>query len=148
LTSSRAATAAIDLTGNGFDQTLTGNAGNNLLNGGGGADTLTGLGGHDTFVFDTALAASTVATITDFDPMQDTIALKNTIFTAFAATGELATSAFTTGTQATTAEQHIIYDSPHGDLYYDADGVGSAAAIKFATISPGLVLTSHNFLIV
>jgi Ca2+-binding RTX toxin-like protein len=40
--------AAIDLTGNGADQTLVGNAGNNVLNGMGGDDVLRGLGGDDT----------------------------------------------------------------------------------------------------
>lgn len=40
-------TGAIDLTGNGFAQTVIGNDGVNSLNGGGGNDTLYGLGGDD-----------------------------------------------------------------------------------------------------
>ncbi len=49
-------TAAIDLTGNGFVQTITGNAGANILSdgGGAGADSLLGLGGDDTYVIGNA----------------------------------------------------------------------------------------------
>ncbi|MET4515369.1 calcium-binding protein [Bradyrhizobium sp. I1.7.5] len=50
-TTSAAGTAAINLTGNAFGQSVIGNAGANILNGGGGADTLQGLGGNDNFVF-------------------------------------------------------------------------------------------------
>ncbi len=49
-----AGTEAINLTGNGFNNTLIGNNGNNLLNGNGGADTMTGLAGDDTYVVDNA----------------------------------------------------------------------------------------------
>lgn len=40
----------INLTGNGFDQTISGDAGNNILEGGGGADTLIGFGGDDVYI--------------------------------------------------------------------------------------------------
>jgi len=46
---SQAATIAMVLVGNGFDQTIYGNAGNNFLQGGGGTDYLVGLGGNDTY---------------------------------------------------------------------------------------------------
>jgi serralysin len=45
-----AATTAINLGGNEFNQTIVGNAGANVLNGGGGDDGLVGGGGVDTFV--------------------------------------------------------------------------------------------------
>jgi serralysin len=51
---SHAATSAIDLTGNSFNQTLIGNAGANILDGGGGIDTLIGLGGDDIYYTDAA----------------------------------------------------------------------------------------------
>jgi Ca2+-binding RTX toxin-like protein len=47
-----AATAAINLTGNGFGQQIFGNAGANVLNGGGGADSLIGGLGNDTYIVD------------------------------------------------------------------------------------------------
>ena len=45
-TNNHASTDAINLTGNGSNQTLIGNAGENILHGGGGADLLIGLGGR------------------------------------------------------------------------------------------------------
>ena len=54
LTSSDAGTAPINLTGNGFSQTIFGNAGANVLHGGGGVDTLVGRGGNDTYYTDVA----------------------------------------------------------------------------------------------
>jgi VCBS repeat-containing protein len=53
-TNSLAATTAINLTGNAFDQTIFGNAGNNILHGGGGVDFLHGLGGNDIYYVDVA----------------------------------------------------------------------------------------------
>ena len=53
-TTNAAGTAAINLTGNEFAQTIQGNAGANYINGGGGADTLTGFGGNDTYIVDNA----------------------------------------------------------------------------------------------
>jgi Ca2+-binding RTX toxin-like protein len=47
-----AATTAIDLTGNAFNQQLYGNAGDNALSGGGGVDTLIGYGGDDIYTAD------------------------------------------------------------------------------------------------
>ena len=47
-------TAAIDLTGNGFDQAIYGNEGNNVLTGGGGTDDLLGFGGDDWYFVDSA----------------------------------------------------------------------------------------------
>jgi predicted extracellular nuclease/Ca2+-binding RTX toxin-like protein len=53
-TNLHAGTAAINLTGNGFDQTIFGNAGANILHGGGGTDMLYGLAGNDTYYVDVA----------------------------------------------------------------------------------------------
>ena len=49
-----AGTAAIDLTGNGFAQTIVGNNGINTIDGSGGADTMQGVGGNDTYIVDNA----------------------------------------------------------------------------------------------
>ncbi|WP_232628799.1 calcium-binding protein [Methylobacterium sp. Leaf118] len=53
-TTDAAGTAAINLTGNAFAQTLKGNRGANVLDGGAGADTLIGDAGNDTYRVDTA----------------------------------------------------------------------------------------------
>jgi Ca2+-binding RTX toxin-like protein len=51
-TNDHASTNPINLTGNGWSQTLIGNAGRNILHGGGGSDLLIGLGGDDIYYTD------------------------------------------------------------------------------------------------
>ena len=51
-TDNHAGTAAINLTGNEFDQVIIGNAGANILDGGTGNDHLAGMGGDDTIYVD------------------------------------------------------------------------------------------------
>ncbi len=51
-TTNASGTAAINLTGNEFGQTINGNAGANIIDGRGGADTMTGYGGNDTYIVD------------------------------------------------------------------------------------------------
>jgi Ca2+-binding RTX toxin-like protein len=53
-TASAAGTAAINLVGNSFVQTIFGNAGNNIINGLGGIDTMHGRGGNDKYYVDNA----------------------------------------------------------------------------------------------
>jgi serralysin len=33
-------------------------------------------------------------------------------------------------------------------LFYDADGLGGAAAVKFASLTPGLTLTAADFMVI
>jgi Ca2+-binding RTX toxin-like protein len=145
-TTSNDGTAAVDLTGNEFGQTIVGNTGDNRIDGKGGSDTLRGLAGDDTFVFSTALAPDNVDHIVDFNSIHDTIELSQAIFSVLPA-GGLAASAFHVGTGAVTADQHIIYDSAAGTLYYDADGNGSGAAVSFATLATGLALAHGDFVV-
>jgi Ca2+-binding RTX toxin-like protein len=144
-----AATTAINLTGNALSQTITGNAGQNRLNGGAGNDTISGFGGNDTFVFNTALGAGNVDTVTDFTAGGDRIELENAVFTGLA-TGVLAASAFVANLTgiATTAAQRIIYETDTGDLFFDADGSGAGARVRFATLDAGLGLANTDFLVV
>ncbi|HVQ09732.1 MAG TPA: M10 family metallopeptidase C-terminal domain-containing protein [Allosphingosinicella sp.] len=139
-------TAAINLTGNGYAQTVIGNYGANLLNGGGGNDVLYGLYGADTFAFTTALGAGNVDTIGDFAAGSDKIGLDDAIFTAIGAS--LNASAFVIGTAAGDADDRIIYNSTTGALFYDADGNGAGAAVQFATLSPGLALAASDFAVI
>ena len=133
---------------NGNDQ-LDGGADDDVLRGGNGMDTLTGNSGTDSFLFDTAPnAATNVDTITDFSA-GDAIVLRMTVFTALAGGGgPIASSKFRLGTTALDADDHILYDSATGHVFYDADGVGGAAAIHFATVTPDTVLTNANFIAV
>ncbi|MER8520600.1 calcium-binding protein [Mesorhizobium sp. M0644] len=146
-TTSPSGTSAINLTGNTFAQTIQGNAGANIINGGGGADILTGNGGNDAFVFNSALGAGNIDRITDFNKLQDKIQLDDAVFAGLKL-GGLSSDAFFAGTAAHDSSDHIIYNSSTGALSFDSDGIGGAAQIQFATLSPGLSLAAASFLVI
>ncbi|MBI2993492.1 MAG: hypothetical protein HYY48_04855 [Gammaproteobacteria bacterium] len=152
-------TTAINGTGNTLNNALTGNSGNNFLNGGTGNDTLNGGAGNDTlvggpgldslngstgrdiFLFKSPLGASSVDTISGFSHADDTIRLDDDIFTAIGlAPNTVLTAAKykenATGV-ATDSSDRIIYNTTNGNLFYDPDGNGPTAAVKFAVISGG-----------
>ena len=79
---------------------------------------------------------------------QDTIRIDNAVFTALTTTGTLAATAFRTGAAAGDANDRIIYNDTSGALLYDADGTGPTAAIQFAKVTVGLVLTNADFVVV
>lgn len=145
-TTNKSGTAAINLTGNEFSQTIQGNAGNNIINGGGGQDVLTGNGGRDVFVFNSTLKAGNVDKITDFSVSQDTIQLDHTVFSGLP-TGALSAGAFAIGKAAHDSSDHIIYNSSTGALFFDSDGIGGAHQIQFATLSAHLPLTASSFVV-
>jgi Ca2+-binding RTX toxin-like protein len=76
LETNQAGALPINLTGNGFNNTINGNNGANIINGRGGTDTLTGFGGGDTFVF--AAGENQHDVITDFTAGVDRIDLSAT----------------------------------------------------------------------
>jgi Ca2+-binding RTX toxin-like protein len=49
---------------------------------------------------------------------------------------------------ATARARSSDYNSAPGALLFDADGLGGAAGIQFATLSTGLALTSADFVVV
>jgi trimeric autotransporter adhesin len=134
-------------TGNTLGNSITGSAGDNVIDGMAGNDTLTGGLGIDTFVFSTALNNSAnVDSITDFSMADDSFNLKQSIFTTLSA-GTLDADAFVTGTGAGDANDRIIYDNTMGVLFYDADGSGVGAQVKFANVTAGTALTNNDFVI-
>ena len=56
--------------------------------------------------------------------------------------------AFNTGTAATQADDRIVYDSASGALLFDADGLGGAAGVQFATVAAGLALSVLDFIVI
>ena len=133
---------------------LAGGAGTDVLNGGLGNDVLAGWQDADAFVFSTALnATNNVDRISDFDATQDIIKLENTgtgLFNTLAV-GVLDGTAFYSAAGATSAADatdRIIYNTTTGDLYYNADGIGGVAAIKFATLTTHPAISAADFLIV
>ena len=149
-----------NLTGSSFNDTLNGDNSANVVNGGagndfikgyGGNDTLTGGTGEDAFIFNTALAAATnVDAITDFSVADDTIQLDDAIFAAIAATGALLSGYFranATGT-AQDSNDHIVYETDTGKLFYDANGNGAGAAVQFALLTGNPTITAADFQVV
>jgi serralysin len=137
-------------TGNDLNNAIYGTFGDNVLNGAGGRDMLEGNGGQDTFVFNTALGAGNVDTVTDFTAGYDTIRLENAVFRGLNA-GALSGSAFWKGTAAHDRSDRIVYDGRTGKLFFDADGTGAIAAIHFATLANGgqpLAMTAADFMVV
>lgn len=128
---------------------LVGGAGNDTLGGGGdgdtlrgglGADQLTGGEGADRFVFDSALSAITnVDVVTDLALGVDDLELSKSVFSALGTAGtDLDASQFRSGagfTSGVTLAQRIIYDTNTGELFYDRDGSGAAASVKFAVLT-------------
>jgi len=147
-TSSHGATAAINLTGNQYNQAVYGNAGANVLDGKGGVDTLRGFGGADQFTFSSALGATNIDYIQDMAAGTDKIALDDAIFTAIGGLGALNANAFVTGTAALDGNDRIIYNAANGNLYYDADGNGAGAAVLFANLQNLAVLSATDFVVI
>lgn len=140
--------------GSGNDQ-LLGGVGNDQLDGGSGNDVLTGGAGLDYFVFSTAPnASSNLDRIQDFNAAEDTILLENGIMSGLTTTGYLSSAAFYAAagaTQALDTSDRIIYNTTTGDLYYDADGSGTAsAAVKFAVLTKvgTAAVTNLDFLVI
>ncbi|MEX8519820.1 MAG: putative Ig domain-containing protein [Leptothrix sp. (in: b-proteobacteria)] len=142
---------AINGTGNALGNVILGNAFNNVLAGGAGNDTLTGGLGSDHFVFNTALNATTnVDTISDYAVGVDHIDLAVAMFGGAGAIGALLAASFYSGaglSGSTSAAQGagIYYDTSTGSLYYDADGNGGVAAVKFASVTGHPALSAADF---
>ena len=126
---------------------LIGGDGNDVLQGGKGSDQLTGGTGADQFRFDTSILRGDVDTITDFEFGVDQIQLSRAVFSALDL-GALSATAFVNGAAAQDSDDRIIYDAATGSLYYDADGNGAGAAIKFASVTPQMPLDESAFVII
>ena len=170
--STKGTTAADVVYGGGGRDTLSGNAGDDTLKGGSGSDTLAGgvgndrlwggLGkdvlsgntGKDAFVFDTKLSKTTnVDTLKDYNVRDDSVWLENAVFKgigsgSLAKPKKLSSDAFHAGKAAADAQDRIVYDKATGGLYYDRDGTGAAAQVKFATLKKGLALNHHDFFVI
>ena len=115
------------------DDHLDGGAGNDQLEGGRGADTLSGGKGADTFIFASPLDGK-ADTILDYNAAEgDVLQLNHNIFTALQS-GTLAADQFVKGREAKDANDHLLYDRATGELAYDPDGNGAAAAVTIARL--------------
>ncbi|MEO6092863.1 MAG: peroxidase family protein [Novosphingobium sp.] len=131
------------------DDKLYGQDGNDRLIGGAGVDQLVGGAGSDAFVFDT-LDPAGADTIWDFKSSDDHIEIAIAAFAGLASfgPGPLSAGELAYGAAATTASQHLIYNTRNGALYYDADGVGGAPQIEIARLLNHPTLLASNITLI
>ncbi len=148
------ATAANNLTGTKFADTIVGGSGNDTIKGGLGGDTLTGNGGNDIFVYglaaESTIAAGQTDTITDFvantvgdantgavkatatvadrngDVIDLTFATNTKIKVGVYANASDATTFISTGAAADNTFVYAALDSTNNKLYIDTDANGTA----------------------
>ncbi|WP_210497020.1 calcium-binding protein [Microvirga antarctica] len=136
------------LNGDAGNDKLYGDAGNDLINGGLGNDVLSGGPGADTFLFNTKLGPKNVDRIVDFTVGYDKIRLDDLVFKGFGHRGKLSADEFHIGSAAQDSSDHVIYNASTGSLFFDPDGAGGAAQIRFAILKPGLALGPGDFYII
>lgn len=128
---------------------LEGGSGNDILIGGTGQDILLGGTGRDQFVFDN-LAQGGADVVQDFSSAQDdSIVLLSSVFTSLSK-GALSSQYFVSGDHASAKDSNdfLILDTASKQLYYDADGNGSKAAVAIAHFDDLDQLTSQNIYVV
>ena len=124
--------AGDDLLDGGADSDdVRGGDGEDVINGGAGRDRLAGGAGRDAFIFNAALGLANDDSVEDFRTIDDVFRLDGSASRAFSS-GPLTLAVFVTGTQALDASDRIIYNQASGELSFDVDGAGGAAAVKFA----------------
>jgi hypothetical protein len=133
---------------------LDGGAGDDVLTGGVGLDDLRGRAGKDTFLFDVKPTTRNLDKIRDFYAKDDCVFLDDAHFKDIGRGGGLTSpkkitaDAFHVGKAAADAEDRIVYDKASGALYYDRDGTGDAAAVKFAILTNKASLTVGDFFVI
>jgi Ca2+-binding RTX toxin-like protein len=121
------------------NDSINGGDGNDSLAGGLNTDTMFGGLGNDQFIFDSALGATNVDRVLDFSKVAgntDTFVLDRAVFTTVSAGTVLTAAEFRSGAGVTTANaagQRILFNTTNGDLFFDPDGTGAAAPVRFAT---------------
>jgi hypothetical protein len=108
-----------------------------------GRERLAGGAGSDVFVFD-AFGPANHDSIEDFNPLDDEFLLDSSAFVGLPAAGSLSDIAFVVARHSLEDSDRIIYDAGTGDLRFDVDGAGGAAAVKFAAVDPSTLLTAED----
>src|SRR5918992_5398531 len=138
------------LTGNAASQTLTGRLGADTLWGAGGVDTLWGGGDGNTFVFRETGTAN-ADRIGDFASGSDEILLDGSVMSALGASGNFAAGddrfVFNSAGTAQDAEDRIVFNTTTKQVFYDADGSGSGAAVLIATLQSSATLVATDIVV-
>jgi large repetitive protein len=122
---------------------LVGNSGDDTLTGGQGKDQLTGGKGKDTFFIESARRNSRDM-ITDFRAADDSIVVKRRGFSMDLRAGAIAANEFVLGSRAQDSSDRFIYDQRSGNLFFDADGTGTAAQVWVAQLANRAAIGSSN----
>lgn len=132
------------LSGSDGNDTLIGGNGDDFLVGRDGNDVLTGGAGADDFAFNSPTEG--IDTIKGFNVSEgDKIQVYAGGFGGgLTTTGSLSSDQFTIGSAAADSSDRFIYNSSTGGLFFDSDGTGSLEQVQFATLSPGLSLSSSD----
>jgi Ca2+-binding RTX toxin-like protein len=136
------------LNGFGGNDSLNGAGGDDTLDGGAGQDTLDGGTGADDFVL-SQFPADGQPRITDFASGSDQLLVNGATHANLGASGDFSAGdeRFFAGagqTSAHDATDRIVYDTATGNLYYDSDGAGGAAAQLMAVLQPGASLAATD----
>ena len=124
-----------------------GNDGTDWVEGGAGNDNIGGGGGQDSFVFREA-GSTTADVFNDFSSGWDNIQLDAAFFTTLGAAGQFTSGdarfwSSSTGT-AHDADDRILYNTSTRQLWYDADGNGSGAALLIGTLNTGATVSASD----
>jgi large repetitive protein len=134
------------LWGNEGSDRILGGIGKDALCGGKGRDRLTGSRGRDDFMFTNRRDG--VDVITDFRRIDDHIVVSRAGFSRNLKLGRLRVGQFTLGSRATEASHRFIYNRNTGNLFFDADGTGSAKQIQIAHLDNQASLTRREIIVI
>lgn len=134
--------SANSLTGRDGNDEISGKEGNDFLVGGAGSDLLNGGAGSDSFVYLNVGEGGDI--IEDFEVGTDNIRLLTLGFGSGLVAGSLPSNRFIVGTSADSNVQRFVYDDATGDLFFDADGNGSAQQKLIATLSNAPALNFND----
>lgn len=127
--------------GNSADNIIKGGAGNDTLSGGGGLDTLTGGDGADHFLFKSASEGCDV--ICDFTSGSDKVVIDGAGF----GINDLIFSSSNSGLpMPSQAKPYLLYNLDNGELWFDKDGSGNAAATQVADLEWSLLSETQKLL--
>jgi len=118
------------------------------FHGGVGSDVMKGGSGLDRFFFDHDIRKGDVDSISNFTAKQDKIVLDHKIFTSLVPGDTLDPAMLTAGRVAKDANDHVLFDTTSGGLYYDADGRGGADAVLLAHVDVSSMLSGSNFIVI
>jgi Ca2+-binding RTX toxin-like protein len=140
------------LDGRGGNDTLVGGQEGDTLIGGAGNDSLDGGTGDDRYTFTVAPGAANADQISGFDTGNDKLVLDGAVHASSGASGDFAAGdarfAANSAGGATDTSDRVIYNTSTGQLWYDADGNGSAAAQLIATLQGAPALAATDISIV